>query len=141
MYKLVLLRHGESTWNQENRFTGWTDVICPRRAGRRPRPAPALKTGATSSTWRTLGAQRAIRTLGACSTAGLDVDSRAPVMATQRATTTVPCRASTSRRPRQYGERGQIWRRSYDIPPPPWKDRSALPGQRSARRYKRSDRR
>ena len=26
MHKLVLLRHGESTWNQENRFTGWTDV-------------------------------------------------------------------------------------------------------------------
>ena len=26
MIKLVLLRHGESTWNQENRFTGWTDV-------------------------------------------------------------------------------------------------------------------
>ena len=26
MYKLVLLRHGESTWNKENRFTGWTDV-------------------------------------------------------------------------------------------------------------------
>jgi len=26
MYKLVLLRHGESTWNRQNRFTGWTDV-------------------------------------------------------------------------------------------------------------------
>ena len=26
MYKLVLVRHGESTWNLENRFTGWTDV-------------------------------------------------------------------------------------------------------------------
>src|SRR4029453_17503953 len=26
MHKIVLLRHGESTWNQENRFTGWTDV-------------------------------------------------------------------------------------------------------------------
>ncbi len=26
MYTVVLLRHGESTWNQENRFTGWTDV-------------------------------------------------------------------------------------------------------------------
>ncbi|RZK91006.1 MAG: phosphoglyceromutase, partial [Hymenobacter sp.] len=26
MEKLVLLRHGESVWNQENRFTGWTDV-------------------------------------------------------------------------------------------------------------------
>ncbi|MDO8442121.1 MAG: histidine phosphatase family protein, partial [Polaromonas sp.] len=26
MYKLVLIRHGESTWNLDNRFTGWTDV-------------------------------------------------------------------------------------------------------------------
>ncbi|TFG47180.1 MAG: 2,3-diphosphoglycerate-dependent phosphoglycerate mutase, partial [Candidatus Brocadiia bacterium] len=26
MIKLVLLRHGQSTWNKENRFTGWTDV-------------------------------------------------------------------------------------------------------------------
>ncbi|HOD05772.1 MAG TPA: histidine phosphatase family protein, partial [Anaerolineaceae bacterium] len=26
MYKIVLLRHGESDWNRENRFTGWTDV-------------------------------------------------------------------------------------------------------------------
>ncbi len=26
MHKLVLLRHGESAWNKENRFTGWTDV-------------------------------------------------------------------------------------------------------------------
>jgi 2,3-bisphosphoglycerate-dependent phosphoglycerate mutase len=26
MYKVVLLRHGESDWNRENRFTGWTDV-------------------------------------------------------------------------------------------------------------------
>lgn len=41
MYKLVLLRHGESTWNKENRFTGWTDVDLTekgreeaRRAGR-----------------------------------------------------------------------------------------------------------
>ena len=26
MYRIVLLRHGESIWNKENRFTGWTDV-------------------------------------------------------------------------------------------------------------------
>ena len=26
MYKILLIRHGESTWNLENRFTGWTDV-------------------------------------------------------------------------------------------------------------------
>ena len=42
MYKLVLIRHGESTWNLENRFTGWTDVDLTadrRRAGARRRPA------------------------------------------------------------------------------------------------------
>ena len=31
MYKVVLLRHGESTWNLENRFTGWTDVDLSER--------------------------------------------------------------------------------------------------------------
>ena len=31
MYKLVLIRHGESTWNKENRFTGWTDVDLSER--------------------------------------------------------------------------------------------------------------
>ena len=41
MYKLVLLRHGESTWNKENRFTGWTDVDLTDkgRAGSARRPA------------------------------------------------------------------------------------------------------
>src|SRR5258708_15658091 len=31
MHKVVLLRHGESVWNMENRFTGWTDVDLTRR--------------------------------------------------------------------------------------------------------------
>ena len=31
MYKVVLLRHGESTWNMENRFIGWTDVDLSQR--------------------------------------------------------------------------------------------------------------
>ena len=35
MYKLVLLRHGESPWNKENRFTGWTDVDLSREGRRR----------------------------------------------------------------------------------------------------------
>jgi 2,3-bisphosphoglycerate-dependent phosphoglycerate mutase len=41
MHKLVLIRHGESTWNLENRFTGWTDVDLTahrRRAGHVGRP-------------------------------------------------------------------------------------------------------
>jgi len=37
MKKLVLLRHGESTWNKENRFTGWTDVGLTRKRERRGR--------------------------------------------------------------------------------------------------------
>ena len=44
MHKLVLLRHGESVWNQENRFTGWTDVDLTaqgRRRGARRRAAAA----------------------------------------------------------------------------------------------------
>ena len=47
MIPLVLLRHGESTWNQENRFTGWTDVdLTDQGIGRRPREArPAAPGG------------------------------------------------------------------------------------------------
>ena len=47
MYKLVLLRHGESVWNKENRFTGWTDVDLsdkgrPASEGRHPLPDRAV---------------------------------------------------------------------------------------------------
>ena len=39
MYKLVLLRHGESSWNKENRFTGWTDVDLSERGVQEARKA------------------------------------------------------------------------------------------------------
>ena len=39
MKKLVLLRHGESTWNQENRFTGWKDVGLTDKGMDEARPA------------------------------------------------------------------------------------------------------
>ena len=42
MHKLVLLRHGESTWNQENRFTGWTDVELSDRGRDEARDAGRL---------------------------------------------------------------------------------------------------
>lgn len=42
MYKIVLLRHGESTWNQENRFTGWTDVDLTERGVAEARRAGQL---------------------------------------------------------------------------------------------------
>jgi len=54
--------------------------------------------------------------------AGLDVDSRAPVMATQRATLRALQGLNKSETAAKYGEaQVKIWRRSYDIPPPPWK--------------------
>ena len=40
MYKLVLLRHGESQWNLENRFTGWTDVDLSENGVREARYMP-----------------------------------------------------------------------------------------------------
>ena len=46
MKKLVLLRHGESTWNRENRFTGWTDVPLSEQGvarGARGRPGPQTR--------------------------------------------------------------------------------------------------
>ena len=69
MYTLVLLRHGESTWNRENRFTGWTDVDLTEQgraeameAGRLLRAegfdfdvAPPPRGGAPSTRWTACG--------------------------------------------------------------------------------------
>ncbi len=44
MYKIVLLRHGESVWNQENRFTGWTDVDLSEGGFRQARQAGEILT-------------------------------------------------------------------------------------------------
>lgn len=65
MLKLVLLRHGESTWNRENRFTGWTDVGLSEAGNREAREAGrALRdAGFTFDLAFTSVLQRAIRTL------------------------------------------------------------------------------
>ena len=39
MYKLVLIRHGESQWNMENRFTGWVDVALSDKGGEEAKKA------------------------------------------------------------------------------------------------------
>ena len=65
MHKLVLLRHGESTWNQENRFTGWTDVDLVRARPRGSREAGRLlqEGGYAFDVAYTSVLKRAIRTL------------------------------------------------------------------------------
>ena len=45
MHKLVLLRHGESTWNRENRFTGWTDVDLSSAGIEEARPGSGAWSG------------------------------------------------------------------------------------------------
>ncbi|TVQ97585.1 MAG: 2,3-diphosphoglycerate-dependent phosphoglycerate mutase [Desulfovibrionales bacterium] len=65
MYTLTLLRHGQSTWNQENRFTGWTDVDLTEH-GRREAEAAAkilLAEGFSFDICFTSVLKRAIRTL------------------------------------------------------------------------------
>ena len=65
MNKLVLLRHGESTWNKENRFTGWTDVDLSEKGRQEAREGGAvLKAGGyTFDVAYTSVLKRAIRTL------------------------------------------------------------------------------
>lgn len=65
MHKLVLLRHGESTWNQENRFTGWTDVDLTDKGREEAREAARQLTHAGLTFDRAFVSvlKRAVRTL------------------------------------------------------------------------------
>ena len=67
MTKLVLLRHGESTWNKENRFTGWTDVDLSEKGRQEAKEAGQVlkKEGYTFDVGHTSVLKRAIRTLWA----------------------------------------------------------------------------
>jgi 2,3-bisphosphoglycerate-dependent phosphoglycerate mutase len=123
MHKVVLLRHGESTWNRENRFTGWTDVDLSD-AGREEaqRAGQLLKQeGFVFDVAYTSVLKRAIRTLWIV----LDeIDQMwIPVYRSWRlnerhyGALQGLNKAETSAR---HGEaQTQLWRRSYDVPPPP----------------------
>ena len=123
MPTLVLLRHGESTWNQENRFTGWTDVDLSSRGLEEARDAGRLLEagGYTFDLAYTSVLKRAIRTLWIA----LDELDQMwlPVVKSWRlnerhyGALQGLNKAETAA---QHGEaQVKIWRRSYDIPPPP----------------------
>lgn len=65
MYKIVLMRHGESTWNRENRFTGWIDVDLTEKGVEQARHAGRWlkEAGFTFDLTYTSVLKRAIRTL------------------------------------------------------------------------------
>lgn len=123
MYTLVLLRHGESIWNKENRFTGWTDVDLSDKGREEATEAGRLlkEGGYTFDIAYTSVLKRAIRTLW--------------MALSEMDLMWIPVINSWRLNERHYGalqglnkaetaakygdEQVHIWRRSYSTPPPP----------------------
>lgn len=122
MYKLVLVRHGESTWNQENRFTGWVDVDLTEKGRTEALTAARMlkESGLTFDVAYTSVLKRAIRTLWTI----LDEMDLLwlPVIRDWRLNERhygALQGLNKSDMAKQYGEEQVlIWRRSYDTPPP-----------------------
>jgi len=126
MKRLVLLRHGESTWNQENRFTGWTDVGLTEKGLREAQLAGQLlkQDGFVFDLAFTSVLKRAIKTLW--------------VALEELDRMWIPVRNSWRLNERHYGAlqglnkaetaakfgdaQVKIWRRAYAMPPPPLSD-------------------
>jgi 2,3-bisphosphoglycerate-dependent phosphoglycerate mutase len=122
-HTLVLLRHGQSTWNLENRFTGWTDVDLSPQGEREAREAGRLlregKFGFDLAYTSVL--KRAIKTLWIALDA-LDLDWLPTVKAWQLNERHYGSLQGLhkSEIARRFGDaQVKIWRRSYDTPPPP----------------------
>jgi len=122
MYKLIIVRHGESVWNQENRFTGWQDVdLAPKGLEEAKKAGIALKEkGFIFEKAYTSKLKRAIKTLN--------------VILDELNLDWIPVTKDWRLNERHYGglqglnksetaarhgeEQVKIWRRSYDTPPP-----------------------
>lgn len=123
MYKLVLIRHGESAWNKENRFTGWTDVDLSEKGLAEAKDGGQLmkKEGYSFDIAFTSVLKRAIRTLWIVLD-GMDL-MWIPVVRDWRLNERHYGSLqglNKSEMAAKYGEdQVKIWRRSYDVPPPP----------------------
>jgi 2,3-bisphosphoglycerate-dependent phosphoglycerate mutase len=123
MYKVVLLRHGESEWNRENRFTGWTDVdLSDKGLGEAKAAGNLLKAEKYEFDIAfTSVLKRAIRTLwftlDALDLMWIPVHRSWRLNERHYGGLQGLNKAETAAK---YGEaQVKIWRRSYDIPPPP----------------------
>lgn len=123
MHKVVLLRHGESTWNKENRFTGWTDVDLSDRGRDEAREAGRLlkEGGYVFDAAYTSVLKRAIRTLwialDALDLMWIPVENSWRLNERHYGALQGLNKAETAAR---HGEaQTKVWRRSYDTPPPP----------------------
>ena len=120
MSTLVLVRHGQSQWNLENRFTGWVDVDLTPKGREEAREAGIKLRGMNFDVAFVSGLQRAAHTLA--------------IILEETAQTHCPVTADAALNERMYGdlqglnkdetvakygaEQVHQWRRSYDIPPP-----------------------
>jgi 2,3-bisphosphoglycerate-dependent phosphoglycerate mutase len=123
MYKVVVLRHGESDWNRENRFTGWTDVDLSDKGRLEARTAgETLKSlGYTFDQAYCSVLKRAIRTLwivlDEMDLMWIPVENSWRLNERHYGALQGLNKAETAAR---FGEaQVKIWRRSYDTPPPP----------------------
>lgn len=122
MHKLVLIRHGESEWNKENRFTGWQDVDLSEKGRAEAQEAgrALLKQGLTFDLTYTSVLKRAIRThwlaLEAMDALWLPVSRSWRLNERHYGDLQGLNKAETAARHGE--EQVKIWRRSYDTPPP-----------------------
>jgi 2,3-bisphosphoglycerate-dependent phosphoglycerate mutase len=133
MYKVVMVRHGESVWNKENRFTGWTDVDLSERGIEEAKKGGRIlkENGYVFDVAFTSVLKRAINTLH--------------IILAEMDLLWIPEYKHWRLNERHYGalqglnkaemaekygeEQVKIWRRSYDVPPPPLtKDDPRYPG-------------
>jgi len=121
MYKIVLMRHGESVWNRENRFTGWADIDLTDKGEAQAREAGRLliDAGFTFDMTYTSVLKRAIRTLWltleTMDLTWLPVVHHWRLNERHYGALEGLNKADTAEK---YGEEQvMIWRRSYDIPP------------------------
>ncbi len=122
MHTLVMIRHGQSTWNQENRFTGWTDVDLTEQGRREATEAGALlkREGYTFDVTHTSVLKRAVHTLwrvlDAMELQWLPVHTDWRLNERHYGALTGLNKAEVAAK---HGDaQVQIWRRSYDVPPP-----------------------
>jgi 2,3-bisphosphoglycerate-dependent phosphoglycerate mutase len=121
MYKIVLMRHGQSEWNRDNRFTGWADVDLTEKGIAEAREAGRLlnEAGFTFDITYTSVLKRAIRTLW-CALDEMDLMWLPTVHSwrlNERHYGALQGLNKTETAARYGEDQVLIWRRSYDIPP------------------------
>jgi len=121
MYKLVLLRHGESVWNKENKFTGWTDVRLTEKGEKEAIDAGKLfkKEGYVFDIAFTSYLIKATKTLDLClQEMGVDIPIKKTWRLNERHYGALQGLSKKETAKKEGEEKVLEWRRSYDVLPP-----------------------